>query len=149
MNRKDNSHLTAMRRGKLSAPMRTIIRMEKDLRVGSVLRCLDYGCGHGDDARELGMEMYDPHWFPEMPKGKFDIITCIYVLNTISKAKGEAVLKDIKKRLNPGGRAYIVVRRDVKGKWLTQRGTYQHNVVLKLPMLRETAGHAIYKIEKG
>ena len=51
----DNSHKTAIKRNKLSAPMRYL--SENNLLKGDLL---DYGCGRGDDADLLSMDKYDP-----------------------------------------------------------------------------------------
>jgi len=49
---------------------------------------LDYGCGKGQDVLflvEAGYDAigYDPHYFPEMPEGTFDVGLCFFVLNVI------------------------------------------------------------------
>ncbi len=51
----------AMGRAKVSAPMRVLKR--KGLLVGEVL---DYGCGHGRDAQDLGLWSWDPHHRPTL-----------------------------------------------------------------------------------
>ena len=112
-------HKTAIQRNKLSVPMRYL--SENDLLVG---RVLDYGCGKGYDAQELDLESYDPYWQTEMPKGKFDTITCNYVLNVVSESIQEEIIKDIRCRLKKAGRAYISVRSDIKNDTNTQRCVY-------------------------
>jgi DNA phosphorothioation-associated putative methyltransferase len=49
---------------------------------------LDYGCGRGDDVRELqamGFRSrgYDPYYFPNTVRRPADIVTLLYVLSTI------------------------------------------------------------------
>ncbi len=74
-----NAYRTAIKRTRPSAPMAKLA--EKDLLQG---RALDYGCGRGFDAEHFGMEKYDPHFAPERPTGRFDVITCNFVLNVIT-----------------------------------------------------------------
>ena len=107
-------------------------------------RILDYGCGRGFDAGELGLEAYDPYFFPDMPKGKFDTITCNYVLNVVSEEIEAWILHDIEERLTSNGVAYITVRRDLNGQEPTQR-----IVKLDLPIVEENAGFCIYETWKG
>lgn len=100
----NDSHKTAISRQALSVPMRFL----QDRLNG---RKLDYGCGRGFDADELGMHGYDPHWFPERPRGKFQTVTCIYVLNVIADPEERRSVEDrIIQLLAPGGRAFIAVR---------------------------------------
>jgi len=60
-NSPDQPHRTAMARSALSAPMRLLHR--NNLLRGTVL---DYGCGHGFDADELGLWSWDPHYRPDL-----------------------------------------------------------------------------------
>ena len=128
-------HRTAIKRAKLSAPTRYLEK--RGLLVG---RVLDYGCGYGEDAGELGFEVYDPHFFPCMPTGKFDTIVCSYVLNVVSDGVQHGIIRDIEQRLKPNGFAYLVVRRDLTGNETTQR-----IVKLNLPVLTENSGYCIYE----
>jgi hypothetical protein len=123
---------------------------------------LDYGCGKGFDAIELGMDRYDPHFthgrilcgeeafkMPEM-FGMYYTITCNYVLNVIdSEEERGQVLKNIQNLLMEGGKAYITVRRDIKKEGYTSKGTFQKNIILDLPILKETKnGFCIYILKK-
>ena len=111
--------------------------------------CLDYGCGRGFDADAFGFEKYDPHYFPQVPEGEFDIITCNYVLNVIPLDGEEEVVDKIWNLLAPDGVAYITVRRDVKKEGLTSRGTFQRNVVLNFIIEFEKKNQfCIYKLTK-
>ena len=84
-------------------------------------RTLDYGCGKGFDADVLQCSKYDPHFSPELPKGKFDTIICNYVLNVIeSEVVRLHTLEQIRLLLKPQGKAYITVRRDIKQDTKTQ-----------------------------
>jgi len=114
--RLDKSYKTAIKRAGLSAP----IKLLKDT-LGVFSRgdkVLDYGCGRGMDSALLGIEKYDPYYFPERPSVKFSLILCTYVLNTLSKNKEHEILGDIKFLLRSQGKAYITVRRDVKSSYL-------------------------------
>ena len=136
-----NSHKTAIVRKKPSAPM---MRLKAAGRL--VGRMLDYGSGRGYDASHFGMDSYDPYYDPVMPFGKFDTITCIYVLNVVeSVAEREAIVEDIRNRLNKGGRAYITVRNDKKA--LTgckATGSWQGLVVMDLPIVSNGSGFVTY-----
>jgi SAM-dependent methyltransferase len=131
----DNAHKTAITRRTLSVPARLL--SERGLLVG---RTLDYGCGKGSDATTLGLHKYDPYFRPSMPRGKFATIMCNYVLNVVTPEQEEVVLEGIRRKLAPGGVAYIAVRRDVKVEGVTSKGTYQRNVKLDLPILLERKG---------
>lgn len=144
------SHLTAVSRQTFSLPVRSL--MKKNLLQG---RILDYGCGRGGDYRFLldagyNVDAYDPHFAPIMPSRLFDTIICIYVLNVLLPAERQAVLDDIKARLTPNGVAYFAVRRDIKNegwRWHdAHRQTYQCNVVLDLPVVKQTHKFCIYKL---
>lgn len=110
-------------------------------------RKLDYGCGRGTDAMVFFMDGYDPHWFPQMPKGKYDTITCTFVLNTVEPADVQDIVLDIFNRLRPHGKAYITVRRDIVDGQLG-RGCFQRLVSLPFPVVRETAAYCIYEVSK-
>jgi hypothetical protein len=126
---------TAIKRINLSAPTRFL--EEEGLLVG---RVLDYGCGYGEDAKELGFEIYDPFFGFSMPTGRFDTIVCNYVLNVVPESVQEEILRNINQRLKPDGFAYLAVRRDLTGKEPTQR-----IVKLPLPVLVENNGFCIYE----
>jgi len=141
----DVAHRTAIRRKKLSKPATRL--KGAGLLIG---RTLDYGCGRGDDAAELGCASYDPHYQPVMPEGKFDTIMCNYVLNVIESPEAiMSVLADIRDRLNEHGVAYISVRankKDLKG--LTSIGTWQGLVKLGCAVYYSCADHIIYEMRK-
>jgi SAM-dependent methyltransferase len=139
------SKLTAIKRKKLSSPMKYLY---DECLISS--NHLDYGCGRGDDADTLFCDKYDPNWFPEKPQTRYDSITCVYVLNVIEEHKErEAVIKDIKGLLNPGGKAYIAVRRDNFKEGYTSRGTWQGMIELPQKVVRlERGKFCIYEIDK-
>ena len=138
------AHLTAISRSKLSAPMSFL---SSNGFLGG--RMLDYGCGRGFDAAALRMHQYDPYWCNILPRGRFDAITCNYVLNVLPEGELPKLFSRIDRYLRKDGLAYITVRRDVKEDGYTSRGTYQRNVELDLPVLHETSSYCIYIYNKG
>ncbi len=110
-----NKHLTAIDRYHLSFPARHLY--DYNLLKG---RILDFGCGFGKDndllqAKGLDIVGYDPHYYPQMPKGKFDTIICSYVLGILFREEQAKVLMQISSKLKPGGKAYFAIRRDFVG----------------------------------
>jgi len=132
---------TAMKRKEAPAPLQLL--QEKGLLKG---RCLDYGCGKGP---WLDMDGFDPHWKPERPKGLYDTITCIYVLNVVDNTTENNIVVDIFDHLKPGGIAYFAVRRDIPkegkpGRDCVQRYVeYQNGLVIE-----KKGGYAIYSIHR-
>ena len=156
-----NSGRTAISRKALSVPARYLLKNK--LITGSIL---DYGCDKGGDVKRLAAMNkmiigYDPNSSYEtrgkffrgteamLSPYKFDTILCTYVLNVVQHHRGQPeILERIKFLLHPAGVAYITVRRDIKKEGINKRGTYQRNVVLNLPVVRETSTYCIYKLEK-
>ena len=147
-----NSHKTAIRRTKLSAPMKWLHEngcLPKE-------RILDYGCGRGADADNLhrmGYRIfkYDPHFFPDLPFLRYNTITCLYVLNTIRKAADRYdVIRHVMSRLGHKGTAYFSIRADKKslnGK--TSKDTWQGYTPKELvdtggKLLHRTSGFELY-----
>jgi len=140
----ENAYKTAINRLRaISAPMRHLVN--SNLLKGSML---DYGCGKGQCADSLEMDKYDPHYFPdEALRDKYDTITCHYVLNVLTGSDIELVISKILDRLNDNGKAYLTVRRDIKQEGYTSKGTYQTNVTLDLPIIKEKKNaYCIYKL---
>jgi len=78
-------HLTALTRYNLSAPLQTLSRF--GLLDGS-RTIFDYGCGRGDDLRELResnlvADGWDPHYAPDNPKKSADLVNLGFVINVI------------------------------------------------------------------
>jgi len=109
---------------------------------------LDYGCGKGFDADHFGMDKYDPHYSPEKPADRYKTITCNYVFNVIDEGQESDLIDSISDLLLKGGRAYITVRRDIKQEGFTSKKTYQRNVFLQLPVLKETSSYCTYILTK-
>ena len=133
---------TAITRKKPSLRTRWLVK--NDLIKG---RVLDYGCGRGKDAETLKCEKYDPSWSPKLPKGKFDTIICVYVLNVVLEKMEKKILKDIKNRLKKGGKAYFAVRRDnfVRG---FNNISFQRWSTPELDSINKTSSYEIYIMKK-
>lgn len=90
-------HKTALHRKTMSKPVR-ILHEEGLLSVGSTF--LDYGCGHGEDVRQLhklGFEAngWDPAFRPRGPKTPSDVVNLGYVINVIeSPSERTTTLED-------------------------------------------------------
>jgi len=140
-----NAGKTAITRTKLSAPVKWLVHNGY---LHPMFKTLDYGSGKGYDAKFLGFSAYDPNHGPYEIHGRFDIITCTYVLNTVPEEEREAILADIYWHLTPGGRAYITVRRDIKKPTWTKRGTFQDSVHLEHRSIHKTSGYEIYTFRK-
>lgn len=141
----NKSHLTAITRKNPSRPMKVLDK--EGLLKGKML---DFGCGKGFDADYFKMDKYDPHHFNSydiltgVTAQDYDVITCNYVLNVLSIDQENTAINQIKDLLKTGGVAYITVRRDIIKEGFTKKGTYQRNVTLHLPILKETKGFCIY-----
>ena len=128
-------HLTALSRNNLSAPMQCLARHGY---LDGILSVFDYGCGRGDDVRNLtanniNVSGWDPHYAPENPKHTADIVNLGFVIN---------VIEDYQERIEALAGAYhlsqrllvvaamLVNQNAFKGQAfndgvLTQRGTFQ------------------------
>ena len=78
-------HLTALSRSNLSAPMQCLARHGF---LDGTLSVFDYGCGRGDDIRNLTgntirVSGWDPHYAPDQPKQVADIVNLGFVINVI------------------------------------------------------------------
>ncbi len=78
-------HLTALSRSNLSAPMQCLARHSF---LDGTLSVFDYGCGKGDDIRNLIANDiiasgWDPHYAPDQPKQQADIVNLGFVINVI------------------------------------------------------------------
>jgi len=114
----DKTGKTAITRKSISAPVRWMLNHGP---LNGQQRVLDYGCGRGFDAEKLNMDVYDPNWAPDMPKGLYEYIVCTYVLNIIKNKKDRLeCMKSIQNKLRINGVAYITVRRDIKENTKTQ-----------------------------
>lgn len=138
--RNPNSHLTVKDRKWLSFPTKFL------LDHGLVRnRVLDFGCGTGTDVaflRGQGFDVtgYDPYYASDYPTGRFDTILCHYVLNVLLPEEQVQVLMAVSELLQPSGKAYFTVRRDIKRSGFRNHKeqnvkVYQCNVVLPFKSL--------------
>lgn len=147
-----NSHLTAKERNTLSFTAKILIN--KNLLIGEVL---DFGCGFGSDVallkqKGINIEGYDKHYFPILPKKKFDTIICFYVLNILMPEEQATVLMELSQLIKPTGKVYIAVRRDLQYEGyklhkLHQKKTYQCNVMLNSKSFFKNESCEIYEYQ--
>lgn len=89
-------HKTAINRHQLSKPMSILAKHNY---LNGEYSIFDYGCGKGDDVRELeahglNVSKYDPHHYPEEDKVVSDIVNLGFVLNVIEdRTERDATLK--------------------------------------------------------
>jgi len=146
---------TARARRKLSAPGEYLLA--RGLLAG---RVLDFGCGHGDLAKFIAaketqtspwpssIEQWDPNFHDKKPRGKFDTVACIYVLNVLPPRCRKKVLQEAQAYVKKRGRLYVAVRRDLSGEGKTSIGTEQYNVHLRKPfesIYRRSKSFEIYE----
>ena len=129
-------HLTAIDRNKLSAPMQILARHNY---FDGNYSIFDFGCGKGDDVRELeahGLDInaWDPVHRPGGNKTKADIVNLGYVINVIEERKERnKVLKDAFLHANKilavsamvAGESTISQFTPYKDGVITQRNTFQ------------------------
>ncbi len=147
-----HSHLTVKERQEVSFPARQLFN--RRLLHG---RVLDFGSGLGADVdflQQKGLDItgYDPHYLPDPPRGRFDTILCTYVLNVLLPEEQAHVLMAISELLQPGGKAYFTVRRDLQREGFRIHvkhnvPTYQCNVKLPYRSLLRTAHCEIYEYQ--
>lgn len=138
MNEKRINHpyLTAIKRTAISAPTRILV--QRNLLRG---RVLDFGCGYGfdtDDLKDKGYDIvgYDNYYRTERPEGKFDTIICNYVLNVLEPYAQAEVMMEVSSLLNPEGKAYFAVRRDLTQegfRWHAIHKEYTYQCTVRLP----------------
>lgn len=146
------AYLTTIERSKISFPMNWLKKNDKI--KGSIL---DFGCGYGSDVEILKKSNfdiigYDNYYFPRYPEGNFDTITCIYVLNVLKPIEQSEVLIKISSLLKHGGKAYFVVRRDIKYEGFRlhkkhKKYTFQTNVVLPFKSIFKNKFCEIYEYQ--
>lgn len=133
----ERRHRTAIVRGSLSRP----VRLAADLGlVAANGTFFDYGCGHGEDVAGLtraGVHAsgWDPHFRPDSPKAKAEVVNLGYVVNVIPDAieRRDVVLDAwelaervlvVSARLN-GERRSLSSDRGHGDGFLTRHGTFQ------------------------
>ena len=151
--KKNNSHLTAISRNKISAPLKTLYNLGL---INHAKTILDFGCGKGYDFKWLRLKGFnaagfDPYWSLDYSavNNKYDIVLCTYVFNVIGLNQREETLNTLKKLITPNGKIYITVRRDLKKDYITKRGTEQYLVKLPHKVVKENSQYCIYEINNG
>ena len=113
-------------------------------------KVLDFGCGKGFDAFFYKWEKFDPHFFPEYPVDKFEVVTCFYVLNVIpSESDRKKVLEHIDHLLDDSGVAYVAVRNDIRNEGTTKIGTWQGRIKLPFEVVHKNKNFILYTYKKG
>lgn len=136
------SRFTAIVRKKPSLPSKFLF--DSGMVIG---KCLDYGCGRGFDKDFYGIDGYDPYWFPNIPKTKFDTIICNFVLNVVEKKEQEDIIKKVRNLLNKNGRAFFTVRRDIKNSYRV-KNYVQRLVILDYPSIyKKSRAFEIYRMD--
>lgn len=129
-------HLTAIDRDKLSAPMQALARHNY---LDGNYSVFDYGCGKGDDVRELeahGIDVafWDPVYHPKGTKTRADIVNLGYVINVIEdRRERDRVLRDALKYAEKllavsamlAGESTVAQFMPYKDGVLTKRNTFQ------------------------
>jgi DNA phosphorothioation-associated putative methyltransferase len=129
-------HKTALVRHELSAPMKSLA---KHGFLDGSNTIFDYGCGRGDDLRELeahGLEVlgWDPNFRPDTEKLKSDVVNLGFVINVIEDKveRLEALLGawDLTQKLLVisamlGNESYIAQFQPYKDGVITSRNTFQ------------------------
>lgn len=110
-------------------------------------KTLDFGCGKGKDADLLKCDRYDPYFFPNPPKNKYDTIICQYGLNILPPKKRIKTINQMKNLINKNGSIFITVRRDIKTIKKGKGNTKQYPVYLNLRSIYHNANFEIYKVE--
>lgn len=125
----------------------TRVLMDLDLVVG---RVLDFGCGLGFDADELGWEAYDPHYRQQKPVGPFDTIIVNHVANILTRDSRARLFELVNELLTEEGAAYFSVARNIpiRGKAGLRR-RIQNYVVLDLPSVFCESEEEIYQRKKN
>lgn len=131
-------------RNALSTTARVLV--DKKLARG---RVLDYGCGLGYDADQLGWEGFDPYYRQTVPTGLFDTVVVNHVANILTRNSRAELFADVNSLLAPGGVAFISVARNIPvGGKGGSRKRIQNSVVLTLPSVFADGEEEIYRLDK-
>jgi len=66
-------------------------------------RVLDYGCGLGFDADQLGWDAFDPYYRPRAPIGPYDTIVVNHVVNILTRESRASLFAQVDALLSAGG----------------------------------------------
>jgi len=122
------------------------VLLDKGLVLG---RVLDFGCGLGFDADQLGWDGYDPYYRPRELTGLYDTVIVNHVANILTRRSRSELLERVNSLLNPGGVAYISVARNIPaaGKHGSRR-RIQNYVLLTLHSVFADSEEEIYSRAK-
>ena len=102
-------HRTAIKRSSPSKPFAHF--RAQGLVTGQVL---DFGSGRGADCRGSKIRCYDPNHpraqVRSLPRGPFDTVAAIYVVNVLPKPQRHAALRQAGARVKPGGHLLLAAR---------------------------------------
>lgn len=147
------AHLTAISRKNMSVPTKYLLK--KGL-LGK--KILDFGCGKGEDVRQLkaagfDADGYDPHYAPKLKpfQKDYDTVICNYVFNVIAPEERHHAWMNL---FTHAARTdcrhpdiYVTVRRDLKKDYTkTKKGTEQWMVYLPYEVVHKTSAYCIYKV---
>ncbi len=137
-----NSYKTAITSDRPSRIARVLVSYLKSKKPDmKVNRILDYGCGKGRDLKyyesELNCEVkgwdpYEPFGFSQYPNGKYDIVTCVFVLNVVPEiAERYEIIKKALSYVKKNGFLLIATRsakeindKASKGGWKSYKDGY-------------------------
>jgi len=155
-------HKTALARYQLSQPVQLLVRHGV---LSPSFSFFDYGCGRGDDVETLntgGIQAlgWDPHFAPDNPKSKGDVVNIGFVLNVIEdlNERREALLgawKLTKRALSVSvmapSSASIENAKPYKDGFLTSRNTFQKYYTQEQlrDFISETTGTAPVAVAPG
>lgn len=112
-------------------------------------KVLDFGCGHGFDADHHGWDSFDPFYRPNKLVCPYDTITCIGVINALTRNNRTKVIAQIQALLSDAGVAYLAVPRNIpKTGKLGIHHSLQNYVVLTLSSVYCDDELEIYKLLK-
>ena len=110
---------TAIARSKPSVLANFLVNDKFINNLGSVKRILDYGCGRGVDVNfynnkgfnAYGYDPYEPYGFSKLPKGNFDLVTVVFVLNVLaSTTERQKLLKKVFDLTKTKGNVVVATR---------------------------------------
>jgi len=113
-------------------------------------RVLDYGCGHGFDANNLGWDAFDPYYRPRLFRGPYDTIVVNHVINILTRDSRAKLYAQVDALLTVGGAAYLSTSRNIPtiGK-AGVRQRLQNYIVLTLASVYADDEEEIYELKQG
>lgn len=132
-------------RAALSKTARVLI--DKELLKG---RVLDFGCGQGFDAAQLGWDAFDPYYRNSPVAGPYDTIVVNHVANVLTRGSRTKLFENVRELLSDAGIAYVSVARNIPvGGKAGARRRIQNYVVLTAKSIFADDEEEIYAIPKN